>query len=875
MFERYTDRARRVIVLAQEEARMLKHDDIGTGHILLGLIHEGEGGVAAESLENLGICLDAVREQVQEIIGQGQQASSGHLPFTPRATEVLELTQREALEFGHSYIGTGHILLGLIREGEGVAAQMLVKLGADLNRVREQVIQLLTDDQRDESAGSELTSTQSKWPEDAQTEIERVERVREIIRARPLDQFGRNLTRAAHAGKLEPAIGRGKEIERVMQVLCRKDHNNVLLVGEPGIGTGLIVAGLAALIVKEEVPKRLRNQWILEVSHSSYDGWCLENGVEGDLVPAMIRDLRGLDDVILFVNGLRSLTPAALSDIEHGLASLSALRRGTDQQIICVLTPAESDHLNQRAPALAEAFQPMRVAELSVAHVVEYLKVHRDQYQAYHRVSITDAALVSAAFLAGRYIDHSALPQKAIDLIDDACARLNVQRQMTSSALRELDERIAHVRHQTASAIDDRDVEKVAFLRDDEKMLWGRRVELEKQWESDVDGVAEVDEERIADVVADLLGEPELARLTGDSSGATGGARLQAHLQASLTTGHATAYEELLTDQLRVLGADHADTLATRSSLADARWRAGDLAGAATAHEDLLTAQLRVLGADHADTLTTRDNLAFWRGRAGDLAGSAIAYEELLAAQLRVLGAYHADILTTRDNLAYCRGEAGDPTGAAAAYGELLADQLRVLGPDHPDILTTRDNLACCRGEAGDLTGAIRAYGELLADQLRVLGPDHPDTLTTRSHLALRRGEAGDPAGAATAFAELLIDQLRVLGADHGDTLATRGNVATWRGKAGDAAGAATAFLELLTGCLRALGPDHCDTLAARGGLARWQGRAGDAPGAAIAIAELLTDCLRVLGHDHPHTLKTRENLAEWQGKAGDPAGVQ
>src|SRR5882757_2811919 len=284
MFERFTDRARRVVVLAQEEARMLNHNYIGTEHILLGLIHEGEG-VAAKALESLGIALEGVRQQVEEIIGQGQQAPSGHIPFTPRAKKVLELSLREALQLGHNYIGTEHILLGLIREGEGVAAQVLVKLGADLNRVRQQVLQLLSGYQTGEKSTESGSGRGEGTPSSSLV----------------LDQFGRNLTVSAREGKLDPVIGRGKEIERVMQVLSRRTKNNPVLIGEPGVGKTAVVEGLAQNIVKGEVPETLKDKQLYTLDLGSLVAGSRYRGDFEERLKKVLKEIKTRGDIILFI----------------------------------------------------------------------------------------------------------------------------------------------------------------------------------------------------------------------------------------------------------------------------------------------------------------------------------------------------------------------------------------------------------------------------------------------------------------------------------------------------------------------------------------------------------------------------------------------
>ncbi len=491
MFERFTDRARRVVVLAQEEARMLNHNYIGTEHILLGLIHEGEG-VAAKALESLGISLEGVRSQVEEIIGQGQQAPSGHIPFTPRAKKVLELSLREALQLGHNYIGTEHILLGLIREGEGVAAQVLVKLGADLNRVRQQVIQLLSGYQGKEpaAAGGPAEGTPST--------------------SLVLDQFGRNLTQAARESKLDPVIGREKEVERVMQVLSRRTKNNPVLIGEPGVGKTAVVEGLAQAIVKGEVPETLKDKQLYTLDLGALVAGSRYRGDFEERLKKVLKEIRTRGDIILFIDELHTLVGAGAAEGAIDAASIlkPMLARGELQTIGATTLDEYRKHLEKDA-ALERRFQPIQVPEPTLAHTIEILKGLRDRYEAHHRISITDAALVAAATLADRYISDRFLPDKAIDLIDEAGARMRIRRMTAPPDLREFDERIAGVRRDKESAIDAQDFEKAASLRDKEKTLLAEKATREKEWKAgDMDVVAEVDDEQIAEVLAIWTGIP-------------------------------------------------------------------------------------------------------------------------------------------------------------------------------------------------------------------------------------------------------------------------------------------------------------------------------------------------------------------------------
>ena len=491
MFERFTDRARRVVVLAQEEARMLNHNYIGTEHILLGLIHEGEG-VAAKALESLGISLEGVRAQVEEIIGQGQQAPSGHIPFTPRAKKVLELSLREALQLGHNYIGTEHILLGLIREGEGVAAQVLVKLGADLNRVRQQVIQLLSGYQGKEAVtqGGPAEGTPST--------------------SLVLDQFGRNLTQAAREGKLDPVIGRENEIERVMQVLSRRTKNNPVLIGEPGVGKTAVVEGLAQAIYKNDVPETLKDKQLYSLDLGALVAGSRYRGDFEERLKKVLKEIKTRGDIILFIDEIHTLVGAGAAEGAIDAASIlkPMLARGELQTIGATTLDEYRKHVEKDA-ALERRFQPIQVKEPSVAHTIEILKGLRDRYETHHRVSITDGALAAAANLADRYVSDRFLPDKAIDLIDEAGSRLRIKRMTAPAELRAFDEKIADARKEKESAIDGQDFEKAAALRDKEKTLIAEKHEAEKNWKAtDLDKVTEVDEELIAQVLSASTGIP-------------------------------------------------------------------------------------------------------------------------------------------------------------------------------------------------------------------------------------------------------------------------------------------------------------------------------------------------------------------------------
>ena len=492
MFEKFTDKARRVVVLAQEEAKLLNHNYIGTEHILLGLIHEGEG-VAAKALESLNISLEQVREQVQEIIGQGQQAPSGHIPFTPRAKKVLELSLREALQLGHSYIGTEHLLLGLIREGEGVAAQVLTKLGADTNKVRQQVIQLLSGYQGNEtvSVGADTPPPQQKG-------------------SQILDQYGKNLTQAAAEGKLDPVVGREREVERVMQILARRTKNNPILIGEPGVGKTAVVEGLAQAIVAGNVPEILRGKQLYTLDMGSLIAGSRYRGDFEERLKKVTKEIRTRGDIITFIDEIHTLVGAGAAEGAIDAASIlkPMLARGELQTIGATTLDEFRKHFEKDA-ALVRRFQTVLVNEPSPALAINILKGLRDRYEKHHKVTITDEAVVAAVSMSDRYITDRQLPDKAIDLIDEAGARLKLSFLSAPPELKEAQQAVEEAKKAKEQAIADQDFELAAQKRDEEKKLNAELKQKEQEFRDgnvDIEGV--VDEGMIAEVLAQATGIP-------------------------------------------------------------------------------------------------------------------------------------------------------------------------------------------------------------------------------------------------------------------------------------------------------------------------------------------------------------------------------
>ncbi len=497
MFERFTDRARRVIVLAQEEARALQHNYIGTEHLLLGLIREGEG-VAAKALEAKGVTLEDTRKQVEEMIGKGNAAPNGHIPFTPHAKQVLELSLREALQLGHSYIGTEHILLGLIREGEGVGTQVLIKMDVDLGELRSTTIDMIRGNAGGTDDKGDLANAGGVQDKHAQSG------------SAILDQFGRNLTAEAADGKLDPVIGRSTEIERVMVVLSRRTKNNPVLIGEPGVGKTAVVEGLAQKIVAGDVPETLRGKQVYSLDLGSMVAGSRYRGDFEERLKKVLKEIKTRGDIVLFIDEIHTIVGAGSADGALGASDMlkPMLARGELQTIGATTTDEYRKYIEKDA-ALERRFQPIQVAEPSIAETIEILKGLRARYENHHHVTITDGALQSAAELSSRYIQDRNLPDKAIDLIDEAGARLRIKRLTAPPELKELDARVDRIAKEKDQAIKDQEFEKAAELRDSQEKLEAERKEKEKAWregESDVRMV--VDEDVIAQVISQSTGIP-------------------------------------------------------------------------------------------------------------------------------------------------------------------------------------------------------------------------------------------------------------------------------------------------------------------------------------------------------------------------------
>ncbi len=499
MFERFTERARQVVVLAQEEARTLKHNYIGTEHILLGLLREEEG-LAARVLESLDITVERVRAQVVRIVGSGEEVTSGQIPFTPRAKKVLELALREALSLGHNYIGTEHILLGLVRENEGVAARILLDFDADSEKIRNEVIRMLSGPggrRQGSSSGSGASGAPGAAGEGKKS-------------SKLLDQFGRNLTKLASDGKLDPVVGRETEIERIMQILSRRTKNNPVLIGEPGVGKTAVVEGLAQRITNSDVPELLKNKQIYTLDLAALVAGSKYRGEFEERLKKVMKEITQRGDIILFIDELHNLVGAGAAEGAIDAASIlkPALARG-ELQTIGATTLDEYRKYLERDSALERRFQQIRVEQPSTDETVQILRGLRDRYEQHHKVNITDEALTAAADLADRYISDRFLPDKAIDLIDEAASRMRIKSMTSPPVYRDLEEEIETTRRNKEAAIEAQEFEKAANLRDSERQLTQKKKELEEQWESGESGERpSIGEEEIADIVSMWTGIP-------------------------------------------------------------------------------------------------------------------------------------------------------------------------------------------------------------------------------------------------------------------------------------------------------------------------------------------------------------------------------
>jgi ATP-dependent Clp protease ATP-binding subunit ClpC len=500
MFDRFTDRARKVMGLARQEAQRFNHQYIGTEHILLGLIQEGSG-VAANVLRNLAVDPEKIRVEVEKIVQDGPtMVTMGQLPFTPRAKKVLELASEEASNLRHNYIGTEHLLLGLIRENEGVAAQVLMNLGLKLEDVREEVLELLGADMSNSESGAmsggggEKSSKKSKTP--------------------ALDAFGRDLTELAREGKLDPVIGRKDEIERVTMILSRRTKNNPVLLGEPGVGKTAIVEGLAQDIISGNVPEILREKRIVVLDLAMMVAGTKYRGQFEERIKAVMTEVRRVKNVVLFIDELHTLVGAGGAEgaIDASNVLKPALSRG-EVQCIGATTLDEYRKYIEKDGALARRFQSIMVDPPSKDEAVEILKGLRDRYEAHHRVQYTDEALVAAVDMASRYINDRFLPDKAIDVIDEAGARLRMKSMRTPPDLKDLEDDVKKLETEKEEAVAGQDFERAASLRDQADKLKRKREQVKREWrESAAESGGIVDENMIAETVSKMTSIP-LTRL--------------------------------------------------------------------------------------------------------------------------------------------------------------------------------------------------------------------------------------------------------------------------------------------------------------------------------------------------------------------------
>jgi ATP-dependent Clp protease ATP-binding subunit ClpC len=487
MFGRFTERAQKVLALAQEEAVRLGHNNIGTEHILLGLIREGEG-IAAKALVALGLGPDKIQKEVEALIGRGQDASQT-IHYTPRAKKVIELSMDEARKLGHSYVGTEHILLGLIREGEGVAARVLNNLGVSLNKARQQVLQLL---------GSNESSSghQGGGASNANTPT--------------LDSLARDLTAIAREGSLDPVIGRSKEIQRVIEVLSRRTKNNPVLIGEPGVGKTAIAEGLAQQIINNEVPETLRDKRVMTLDMGTVVAGTKYRGEFEDRLKKVMDEIRQAGNIILFIDELHTLIGAGGAEgaIDASNILKPSLARG-ELQCIGATTLDEYRKYIEKDAALERRFQPIQVDEPSIDESIQILQGLRDRYEAHHRVSITDEAIIQAVKLSDRYISDRFLPDKAIDLIDEAGSKVRLRSYTAPPNLKELEQKLDGVRKEKDAAVQSQEFEKAASLRDSEQRLREKLEETKKTWkEKQGQENSEVTVDDIATVVASWTGIP-------------------------------------------------------------------------------------------------------------------------------------------------------------------------------------------------------------------------------------------------------------------------------------------------------------------------------------------------------------------------------